>query len=192
MPVRDLADALTPDAMSSITIRHVEKFPEPEFSRLTRTVFADIQQDSVELAAMLAAEASVAPSVTHPHSPMFRFGAYAGEQLVGWSCGWMERGNVYHMANSGVVPSHRRRGVYSSLLSAVRKHASSCGAVAICSRHSVLNNPVIIAKLRAGFHVSGLSQSAQMGTLVELSFHFSEKRQQLFRSRSLPYVTPDV
>lgn len=176
--------------MSSITIRQVEKFPEPEFSRLHRTVFADVQQDSVEFAAMLAAETSMAPAVTHAHSTMFRFGAYAGEELVGWSCGWMERGNVFHMANSGVVPAHRRRGVYSLLLSTVREHAGSCGAVVIRSRHSVLNNPVIIAKLQAGFHVSGLSQSAQMGTLVELSFHFSEMRQALFRSRSLPYVTP--
>jgi hypothetical protein len=63
--------------------------------------------------------------------------------------------------------------------------------VAIRSQHSVLNNPVIIAKLRAGFHVSGLSQSAQMGTLIELTMHLFEKRQGLFRIRSLPYVTPE-
>ena len=54
----------------------------------------------------------------------------------------------------------------------------------------VLNNAVIIAKLRAGYHISGLSQSAQMGTLVEMTLHFSDQRLALFRSRSLPYVTP--
>jgi hypothetical protein len=177
--------------MKSITIRQVEKFPEPEFSRLNRSVFADVQRHSVELAETLAAEASSA-HVAHSHSPMYRLGAYVGEELVGWSCGWMERGNVYYMANSGVVPPHRRKGVYSSLLSAVREYACSNGAVAIRSQHSVLNNPVIIAKLQAGFHVSGLSQSAQMGTLVELLLHVSEKRHEIFRSRSLPYVTPDA
>lgn len=178
--------------MNSITIRHVEKFPEPDFSRLSRAVFADVQQPSAELALTLTAEASTRASSAFSHSPMYRLGAYSEEELVGWSYGWMERGSVFYMANSGVVPSHRRKGVYSSLLSAIREYASSNGAVAIRSQHSVLNNPVIIAKLRAGFHISGLSQSAQMGTLVELIFHFSEKRHGLFRTRSLPYVTPDA
>ncbi|MBW8827967.1 MAG: GNAT family N-acetyltransferase [Burkholderiales bacterium] len=178
--------------MNSIAILHVEKFPEPDFSRLSRAVFADVQQPSVELASTLAAEASASASGGLAHPPMYRLGAYSEEDLVGWSCGWMERGNVFYMANSGVVPSHRRKGVYSSLLSAIRDYASSNGAVTIRSQHSVLNNPVIIAKLQAGFHVSGLSQSAEMGTLVELTFHFSEKRHGLFRTRSLPYVTPDA
>lgn len=178
--------------MNSITIRQVEKFPEPDFSQLNRVVFAAVQQPSVEFAQTLAAEVSVSASNCPSHSPMHRFGAYYGEELVGWSCGWMERGNVFYMANSGVVPSHRRKGIYSSLLSAVREYASSKGAVAMRSRHSVVNNPVIIAKLRAGFHISGLSQSADMGTLVELIFHYSERRHELFRARSLPYVTPDV
>ncbi|MFG6446819.1 GNAT family N-acetyltransferase [Roseateles sp. BYS180W] len=178
--------------MNSVAIRHVEKFPEPDFSRLSREVFADIQQSSVELASTLAAESSTSTSGGLAHPPMYRLGAYLEEELVGWSCGWMERGNVFYMANSGVVSTHRRRGVYSSLLSAIREYASANGAVAIRSQHSVLNNPVIIAKLQAGFHVSGLSQSAQMGTLVELTFHFSEKRHGLFRTRSLPYVTPDA
>lgn len=181
----------TSSVMSSIAIRQVDKFPEPDFSRLSRAVFADVQQPSEELASTLVAEASASASGGHPHSPMYRLGAYAEEVLVGWSCGWMERGNVFYMANSGVVPSHRRQGVYSSLLSAIRDYANANGAVAIRSQHSVLNNPVIIAKLRAGFHVSGLSQSAQMGTLVELTMHLFEKRQGLFRIRSLPYVTPE-
>ncbi len=180
--------------MNSIAIRPVEKFPEPDFSQLSRAVFADVQQPSVELASILASEASApataAGGLSQP--PMYRLGAYAENELVGWSCGWMERGNVFYMANSGVVSSHRRRGVYSSLLSNVREYASSNGAVAIRSQHSVVNNPVIIAKLRAGFHISGLSQSAHMGTLVELTLLFSEKRLGLLRARTLPYVTPDA
>lgn len=179
-------------AMNSVVIRPVERFPEPEFSRLCREVFADVQQPSCELASALADEAGTQPAVGHPHTPMYRLGAYDQDEFIGWSCGWMERGSVYYMANSGVILSHRRKGIYASLLSAVREHAISSGAVAIRSQHSVLNNPVIIAKLRRGFHISGLSQSAQMGTLVELTLHLSEKRHSLFCSRSLPYVTPDA
>jgi GNAT superfamily N-acetyltransferase len=178
--------------MNSITIRHVEKFPEPGFSRLNRTVFADVQQQSAEWAATLAAEAGAGPLCAHTHTPMYRLGAYLGEELVGWSFGWMERGNVFYMANSGVASPHRRNGIYSSLLSAVLDYARSNGAVAVRSQHSLLNNPVIIAELRSGFHISGLSQSAHMGALVELILHFSEKRHGLFRTRSLPYVIPDA
>lgn len=174
-----------------IQIRPADTFPEPAFSQLARRVFASVQQPSEALALALRDEASGAPQVDHGHAPMFRLGAYDADELVGWSCGWMERGSVFYMANSGVVPSHRRRGVYSSLLAAVRGHATARGAVAIRSQHSALNNPVLIAKLRAGFHVSGLSQSAQMGALVELTLHLSPRRQELFRTRSLPYVTPE-
>jgi hypothetical protein len=180
--------------MSAIHIRPVEKFPEPEFSRLNRAVFAEVQQPSIELAATLEAEAQAddRTSSTETQPPMFRLGAYSAESLVGWSCGWMERGRVFYMANSGVVQAYRRRGVYSLLLQSVREHAAARGAIALRSQHSVLNNPVIIAKLRAGFHIAGISQSAQMGTLVELVCHFTPQRHELFRSRSLPYVTPDA
>jgi ribosomal protein S18 acetylase RimI-like enzyme len=178
------------DDMSSIVIRPVEQFPEPDFSRLQREVFADVQQVSFELALALADEAATTHPADQTHSAMYRLGAYDGDELVGWSNGWMDRGNVFYMANSGVRASHRRRGIYSALLAAVREHAVASGAVAIRSQHSVVNNPVIVAKLRAGFNISGLSQSAQMGTLVELTLHCSVRRQDLFRVRSLPYVVP--
>ena len=104
----------------------------------------------------------------------------------------MERGQVFYMANSGVIASHRRQGIYPSLLGAIRELASAEGAVALRSPHSVLNNPVLIAKLRAGFHGSGLSQSAQMGTLVELTLHLHEGRRRMYRDRALPYVPTDA
>jgi hypothetical protein len=178
--------------MIRIEVRRVSKFPEPEFSRLQRVVFEGVQQPSDVLAEIIKAEAANLPVVPREHSPMFRVGAYAGAELVGWSCGWMERGNVFYTANSGVVAHYRRRGIYTSLLCAIREHAESQGAVAIRSQHSVLNNAVIIAKLRAGFIVSGISQSAQMGTLVELTFHLSEKRQELYKVRSLAYVVAEA
>jgi hypothetical protein len=102
----------------------------------------------------------------------------------------MERGNVWYMANSGVIASHRRQGVYSRLLAEACGLARESGAVVVRSQHSVMNNAVLVAKLRAGFHISGLSQSAQMGTLVELTLHLTPERLALFRERVLPYVTP--
>jgi GNAT superfamily N-acetyltransferase len=170
-----------------IDIRPVEKFPEPAFEQLQRQVFAGVQRESEELAAALLAEAAT-PGSRPAYTPMFRAGAYRGGELVGWSFGWMERTKSFYMANSGVIAAYRRRGIYTALLDAIRAHALSQGAVALRSQHSVLNNPVIIAKLRQGFHVSGLSQSAQMGTLVELTCHLSAPRHELYRGRSIPFV----
>lgn len=177
--------------MQSIDIRPSDKFPEPEFARLQLLVFADVQQYSDELDALLREEADngVAPQ---QFSPMLRIGAYEGDELVGWSCGWMERGNVFYMANSGVRPSHRRRGIYTALLNAMREQIVTEGARMMRSQHCVINNPVIIAKLRAGFHVSGLSQSATMGALVELTLHLTERRKKMYRNRVLPYVARDA
>jgi GNAT superfamily N-acetyltransferase len=171
-----------------------EPFPEPGFSELQQEVFADIQQESASLAAVIDSEyparqaVAQAPAAKQP--PMVRFGAFADETLIGWSCGWFERGNTFYMASSGISPIFRRQGVYSRLLQAVVLHAQEAGALVIRSQHSILNNPVIICKLQRGFHIAGLSSSAQMGTLVELVLHLSQQRRDLFRNRVVPLVAP--
>jgi ribosomal protein S18 acetylase RimI-like enzyme len=179
--------------VSTVSIRIVDKFPEPQTSALRRQVFDSIQQPSAHLAAVLASEGPGEEKHNRTFLPAtYRLGAFDGQELVGWSVGWIERGNVFYMANSGVVVSHRRRGIYSSLLSAIKEYAVANDLVAIRSQHSVVNNGVIVAKLRAGFHITGLSQSAQMGSLVELTLHLTEQRLALFRARTLPYVAPDA
>ena len=149
--------------------------------------------ESAALAAVLSAEntcTNAADPDAAAHAPMVRFGAYVGDALVGWSFGWFERGNNYYMANSGVAPEYRRRGVYAALLDAVIAHAASNGTHVVRSQHSVLNNAVIICKPKRGFHIVGLSASAQMGTLVELALHLSPARGELFAARMIPLVAP--
>ena len=118
--------------------------------------------------------------------------ARRGDELLGWSVGWMERGRVYYMAHSGVVPEARRQGVYAALLDAVVAHVQGLGAVSLRSQHSVLNNAILRCKLRHGFHVTGFSHSPQMGALVELTRHLHPARQALWRERVLPLVAPAV
>lgn len=175
------------ETMESIAIRYADKFPEPQFASLQNDVFSDIQQYSSELAAIIDAEQRGAAVRTSDASAVFRLGAYDGDELVGWTYGWMEKNAIFYMANSGVLPAYRRRGIYTSLLHAIRAHAVAQGACCIRSRHAILNNPVIIAKLRASFYISGLSQSAELGTLVELTLHLSAGREELFRRRVMPY-----
>ena len=121
---------------------------------------------------------------------MVRFGAYSDEQLVGWSYGWFERPDTFYMANSGVLPSHRRVGVYSQLVRAIVEHAQTHGAATIQSRHSVLNTPVIVAKLKLGFIIAGTNFSAHMGLQVQLVHHVSPARADVFHHRVVAFVRP--
>jgi GNAT superfamily N-acetyltransferase len=178
----------------SIDVRHTDRFPEPDFSRLQRLVFAEFEQYSEASLAILPAEGDALQVPVSPPSGSYRLGAYDGEMLVGWTYGRMEASGAFYMANSGVLSTHRRRGIYTLLLDAVVQHAMREGASSIRSQHSVVNNPVLIAKLRSGFHVSGLTQSGQLGTLVELTLHLSKAQKNMFRQRVLPYahLTPDT
>ena len=174
-------------------------FPEPGFSALQRRVFAEVQQSSSLLAAALADEARKRGegqggpgSLLRGTTPVLRFGAYAGEDLVGWSYGWFEPPDGgFYMANSGVEAAYRRCGIYSALLEAIVDHARGAGAPFVRSRHSVLNNPVIVCKLRRGFYISGLGLTANLGMLVELVRHLTPERESLFRSRVIPFEGSD-
>jgi hypothetical protein len=178
--------------MSCLVIRSLEKFAEPEFSSLQNEVFAALQEKSSALNSVLSEESQLLSSLPGGHAsnfpPMHRLAAYDDEELVGWSIGCMERNGLFYMSNSGVIASRRRQGIYTSLLDAVRALAKSEGAVGLRSQHSVVNNPVLIAKLRYGFHISGISNSVEMGALVELTYHFSIARQKMYRSRVIPCV----
>ena len=183
--------------MQSLIIKQTDKLPEPWFSDLQRSVFDDLQAPGFAFNPVVSSEAmgraGLTTSGTVTHAPIARFVAYDGDELVGWSFGWMERGDTFYMANSGVISSHRRRGVYSKLMTHVVEYARSHRAVEVHSQHCVVNNPVIIAKLRFGFQISGLSLNAQMGTLVELKHHIYDARSKVFRDRAIPFaVSPNV
>ena len=181
---------------TSVDLREVEKFEEPAFRQLQREVFAGVQQESeqierIESSERLAREA-LGPLEPPSHVRAYRIGAFVGEQLVGWSLGWPERGNAFYVANSGVLPAYRRHGIYSRLVEAVAAHCEAHGMVSVRSQHSVVNNEVIVCKLRRGFHISGLSASAKMGLMVELTRHLSVARGELFASRVIPLAGPDM
>lgn len=182
--------------MRDIQLRETEKFPEPEFLRLQQLVFSDIQATSPQLDEVLAIEREFhggnATQKISALTPLQRIGAYCADELVGWSYGWLERGATFYMANSGVHPAFRRQGIYSTLLDTVATKAKHQGAVKIRSQHSVLNNAIIVCKLQRGFQITGLSQSAQMGALVELTLHLSPARASLFRSRFIPLVATGI
>jgi hypothetical protein len=72
------------------------------------------------------------------------------------------------MFTSAMDPDFQRRGAYSAILSSVVAYANEAGVSAVLSQHRADNNAVLIAKLKAGFLISGFRVSGP-GLMVELA-----------------------
>lgn len=172
--------------MNDLAFRILEKFPEPEFSQLSREAFSDYEP-SQPLTDVIAKEEMAAPG-TPPtaEAGALRIGCFRGDALLAWTYARRAEGRQLHMINSGVAPAERRNGIYSQLVKMSIEHARLQGYAAIASRHAVHNNPVIIAKLKLGFFVSGFEYSEVYGPLVRLTYLVSELRRALHQARSRP------
>jgi len=170
--------------MTEITLRPLDLVPEAELSALSHEVFGD-EQPSKLLAAVLAAEAAALNGRAKLKTQdTFGLAAFRGNLLVGWTQGYRIGTNQFHMLNSGVAVAERRNGVYSQLVRAVLAHAQSQGHIAVRSLHAAANSPVIIAKLRLGFHISGFEYSEVYGPLVQLKYLVGEPRRSLYTARA--------
>ncbi|MCA2960435.1 MAG: GNAT family N-acetyltransferase [Silvanigrellales bacterium] len=119
-----------------------------------------------------------------PSGARFYFGVFEGNTLVGVqeSC-QRERGTLC-MNVSGVLPENRRRGHYGRLLSAVVALAQARGFQRVTSRHVASNNAVLIAKLKAGFLLSGFEICDEQGLLATLVLHLNESRRTVHAFRT--------
>jgi ribosomal protein S18 acetylase RimI-like enzyme len=170
----------------SYHLEFVERFAEPDFSQLAHSVFRELEEPSEALAVVRREEALGAQrrAEATQQPKMLRCGAFEGGRLIAWSYGSVERSDVFYMANSGVDPAYRRRGIYSELVNAMLGRTRAMGLSAVRSRHLCSNNAVLIAKLKLGFHVTGFEFSEEFGPLVCLSFLHGEARSALFRQRA--------
>lgn len=108
-----------------------------------------------------------------------RLGLFYNTEFVGWCAGHQESAEVYYMRNSAVLPAHRRKGLYSALLSRSVDILTQKGFQKIYSRHSATNNDVIIPKLKAGFVISSIEVSDMFGVLVQLVYFPKELRRKM-------------
>ena len=111
---------------------------------------------------------------------------FKNEELVGWSYGWQGgfESATYYMANSFVLPEYRRKGFYNLMVKKVIEISESNHFQTITSRHVAANNAVIIAKLKAGFKITGMELSEIHGNLVTLTYFHNELRAECFEVRS--------
>lgn len=124
---------------------------------------------------------------------LFRLEFYvtkAGEP-IGWTRGAQKDRETYSMSNTGIFPDYRCRGVYSALLSAVLDLTRREGFQKVISRHSVVNNAILVPKLKAGFRITGFEVNDVFGILVNLTYFFNERRSNALLYRA-GYVLPDA
>ena len=114
---------------------------------------------------------------------MIRLGCYLEGRLVGYTFGWHEGDLKFYTALSGVHPEHRRRGIYSELVRRTVAWASERGYGEVWSRHLPTNSPVIMAKLKEGFFISGFEVSASIGCLVAMRYFIDEGAKEAFAIR---------
>lgn len=113
-------------------------------------------------------------------------GVFDEGEMVGWSFGWQLSmdSTSFYMANSCVVETHRRKGLYQAMLQRVLALSEEMGFQALTSRHLAGNNPILIAKLKAGFHIVGLELSEVHGSLVHLRYFHNPVRREAYQVRT--------
>ena len=99
---------------------------------------------------------------------------------VGWMWGKQRDFETFHMVNSGLLPAHRNKGIYTKMLQTLISKLSSLGFQIIQSKHRLHNSQVLIPKLKAGFFITGINVDERFGTLATLSYYTNDKRREQF------------
>lgn len=180
---------MQPSLPSGYTIREMdnESF-RPLWLKHSKEVFANVPVFRAHEFLSEEEKASVKSLGENMGKPYFlRLGLFHGEEFVGWHIGHQEDRETFYMQNSAVMPSHRRKGLYSALLADVLERLRGKGFQVIYSRHNMTNNDVIIPKLKAGFLITSLELSDTFGSLVHLTYYPNPLRRkvQIYRAGDL-------
>lgn len=119
-----------------------------------------------------------------------RLGAFYKGEFVGWAAGHQESSETYYMRNSAILPQHRKKGLYTALLTRTLEIVKEKGFQKIYSRHNSTNNNVIIPKLKVGFMITSLEITDTFGVLVHLTYFPKELRKKILDYR-VGEIKPD-
>lgn len=115
-----------------------------------------------------------------------RLALIKGKELIGWSYGWQDsiEKDTFFMGVSLVLPEFQRKGLYSALLKKVLEITKEAGFQSVTSLHIMTNNPVLIAKMRLGFHIYGFEVNTRYGAMVRLIYHHNKQKQKALEFRA--------
>ena len=139
-----------------------------------------------------AAQARIAE--TRGDAPLYDFVvARAGGEVAAMFSGHDKGDGVYRMWHTNIHPAHRRRGVYRRILDGTIGYTRALGFDTIASEHAPGNNPVLIAKLRAGFRITSLEVDPMVGLSIQLRYYHDPEHLAAYELRcGLARLTPGL
>lgn len=93
-----------------------------------------------------------------------------GDALVGVFSGHQYERGAYRMYHSNIHPDFRGRGVYREILRGTIEYTQALGFDTIVSEHAPSNNPILIAKLKAGFRIVTMDIDPMAGVSIRLCY----------------------
>jgi GNAT superfamily N-acetyltransferase len=111
-----------------------------------------------------------------------RFIFYEADRAVGWFFGRMEDAITFRMNNTGVLPDHRRHGLYTAFTVRLLAYLKALGYERVISYHHPTNRAILIAKLKLGFNITGHWLSEDSGAVVRLTYFFYRDRFDAFEA----------
>jgi hypothetical protein len=94
----------------------------------------------------------------------------AAGAVVAMFSGEQKLDGIYRMWNTTVRADQRRRGIYRRIVDGTIAYTRALGFDGITSEHAPCNNPIIIAKLRAGFRIYGMELDPMAGPALVLRY----------------------
>lgn len=112
------------------------------------------------------------------------------DEVVGWHSSYQTLFDTLYMQLTGIYPDHQGKGLYKAILKIVMERAKQEGFSILTSKHHVVNNAVLVPKLKAGFTIHSFAVNRHYGLMVHLNYYLKDHDRQLneFRAghRKLP------
>jgi GNAT superfamily N-acetyltransferase len=119
--------------------------------------------------------------------------ARAGGEVAAMFSGHDKGDGIYRMWHTNIHPAHRRKGLYRKILDGTIHYTRALGFDVIASEHAPGNNPVLIAKLSAGFRIVSLEVDPAVGLSVNLRYYHNPEHLAAYELRcGLARLTPGL
>ncbi|MEM7034985.1 MAG: GNAT family N-acetyltransferase [Chloroflexota bacterium] len=104
------------------------------------------------------------------------------DEPIGWTIGEQREADIFLMLWTGILPAYQNQGIYSAFLRHFLDYLKTLGYVRVTSNHMVNNRAVLVAKLKAGFIVTGMSLDERLGAVLWLTHYLEADTENAFRS----------
>lgn len=99
---------------------------------------------------------------------------------VGWNMSEAEDVLTFYLRNTGLLPEHRRKGIYTDLSARLEEYLHELGYERLTSHHQATNREVLIRKLKDGFVIAGFELTERWGALVKMVKLLERDRNEAF------------